>query len=80
MSSGHYSQKTHRRNPIPSFINLPDGWTIVGNIRPKDFKSKSDDFKDGLFEVLSDTTFWDSDDYQYDEYIRIYLNKTSIFS
>jgi len=69
-----------RDHPIPSFINLPDGWTIVGNIRPKDFKSKSDDFKDGLFEVLSDTTFWDSDDYQYDEYIRIYLNKTSIFS
>jgi len=52
-------------------IGLPDGWRIVGNIRPNDFRPKHDDFKDGLVEVLSDTTFWEAEDYQYDKYMHM---------
>ena len=58
MSSGHYSQKTHRRNPIPSFINLPDGWVDVGNIRPKEMHKKSNAFRSNLIEALEG--FWDT--------------------
>ena len=52
-------------------IRLADlGWRSVGNIGPRLFKSQSNDFKNGLVEILSDTSIWDSTDRQYQEAIK----------
>ena len=52
-------------------IGLADpDWESVGNIGPRRFKSQAHDFKDGLVEILSDTSIWDSTDRQYQEAIK----------